>query len=72
MILKSLYILTFVVFAVMTGCNKQESQQDSKIESTPDATKETCTLENQKKFGPEFASKCFRLGTYKKSPEHKW
>jgi entry exclusion lipoprotein TrbK len=72
MILKSLYIIIFVVFTVITGCDKQENQQESKVEITPDATKETCTLENQNKFGPEFAGKCFRSGTYTKSPGLKW
>ena len=76
---KSLRILTIALLfvAVGTGCGKQESKQKvileaSKQEVIPEATNTTCTLENQKKFGTDFAGKCMRLGTYTKSTGRQW
>lgn len=85
---QSLKILTIALLfvALATGCGKQESKQvviheegkpgaiheESKQEVIPEATDKTCTLENQKKFGPAFADKCMYSGKYKKSSGRTW
>ncbi len=82
-----LKLLTIVFLLVaITGCGKQESKQPvvpetskkevvpeaSKKEVIPEASSASCTNENKNKYGPDFAEKCMRLGTYTKSTGRQW
>jgi entry exclusion lipoprotein TrbK len=66
-----LFVALFVT-ALVTGCDKQENTQESKQEAMPDANDNTCTLDNQKKYGSEFADKCFLRGKFKPNSGRRW